>query len=104
MAQMTMTPAQFEAEIESGPYAWPGGYPRYFVTADGCALSFKAAEAHKADILDALRDGVRGDSWMVAGCDVNWEDPDLYCDHTGKRIESAYAEDDAAEAAPDPEA
>jgi hypothetical protein len=24
---------------------------------------------------------------------VNWEDPDLFCVHCQKRIESAYAED-----------
>jgi hypothetical protein len=27
--------------------------------------------------------------------DINWEDPDLICDHCRKRIESAYAEDKA---------
>jgi hypothetical protein len=26
--------------------------------------------------------------------DVNWEDPDLYCDHCSARIESAYADND----------
>lgn len=25
--------------------------------------------------------------------DVNWENPELYCDECGERIESAYAED-----------
>jgi hypothetical protein len=28
----------------------------------------------------------------VEALDVNWEDPDLFCDHCGNRIESAYAE------------
>lgn len=92
---LRMTPDAFEAEIAAGPYAWPGGYPRYFITSDGQALSFKAAEDHRADIVATLRDGAPGDSWMVAACDVNWEDSALYCDHTGDRIESAYAEDDA---------
>jgi hypothetical protein len=31
-----------------------------------------------------------GMSWHL---EVNWEDPDLFCDHCGARIESAYAED-----------
>jgi len=26
--------------------------------------------------------------------DVNWEDPDLFCDECSERIESAYAEDE----------
>jgi len=25
----------------------------------------------------------------------NWEDPELFCDHCGSRIESAYAEPEA---------
>lgn len=28
--------------------------------------------------------------------DVNWEDPDLFCDECSQRIESAYAEDEAS--------
>jgi hypothetical protein len=31
----------------------------------------------------------------VEALDVNWEDPSLYCDHCGARIESAYAEVEA---------
>lgn len=68
--------------LKSGPYAWPGCYPLYFVTMDGAALSF-----------DAMRERFREEAGAVAGIEVNWEDPDLHCDHTGKRIESAYAED-----------
>lgn len=89
-----MTPAAFEAELAAGPYAWPGGYPRYFITADAQALSFKAAEAERQNVLDSLREGI-ADGWAVSACDVNWENASLYCDHTGDRIESAYAEDDA---------
>jgi hypothetical protein len=40
-----------------------------------------------------MRHGVN-DGWRVIGCDVNWEDPSLYCDHTGARIPSAYAEEE----------
>jgi hypothetical protein len=32
------------------------------------------------------------DGWRVVACDTNWEDGELYCDHSGERIESAYAE------------
>lgn len=31
-----------------------------------------------------------------SACSVNWEDPDLYCDACGGRIESAYAEKEEA--------
>ena len=77
------------------PYAWPGGYPRYFITSDGEALSYEAAEQNTDQIAEAIDE--RGNSgWRVVGCDINWEDATLHCSDTGKRIESAYAEDDAA--------
>lgn len=59
---MAYTISDFRRDIRQ-PFAWPGGYPRYFVTNDGAA------------------------------CDINWENPDLYCDHSGKPIPSAYGED-----------
>lgn len=81
---------QFKDDL-SQPYAWPGGYPRYFITSDGAALSFKAAEDNQTLIIDAI-DNKSNDGWQVVGCDINWEDSSLYCDHTGERIESAYAD------------
>lgn len=81
----------FRKAIRNGAYAWPGGYPLYFVTADGAALSFEAAKAERRNILEALRDNDARSGWQVSAVAVNWEDADLYCDHTGKRIESAYA-------------
>ncbi len=81
----------FRAAMRSGAYAWPGGYPRYFITSDGGALSFKAARAELRNILESIRDQ-SNDGWRVVAVDVNWEDKNLYCDHTGDRIESAYGE------------
>ena len=86
----TYTTEQFKADLEA-PYAWPGGYPRYFICADGEALSFKAAQENAGLILNAIDDNFRND-WKVIGCDINWEDADLYCAHSGERIESAYAD------------
>jgi hypothetical protein len=81
---------QFKADLQH-PYAWPGGYPRFFITSDGAALSFKAAEDNQRQIMDAIVDNDNS-GWRVIGCAINWEDVDLYCDHTSSRIESAYAE------------
>ncbi len=77
-----MTTLDVKRALRSGPYAWPGGYPLFFVTCDGAALSF-----------DAMRERFREEAGAVMGVDVNWEDADLYCDHTGRRIPSAYGED-----------
>lgn len=76
-------------------YAWPGGYPLYIVTADGAALSIDAARAEWAQIVRATLQCDRYSGWCAEGADINWEDGALYCAHSGKRIESAYAEDDA---------
>jgi hypothetical protein len=83
--------SDFRKAMRHGPYAWPGGYPCYFVTSDGAALSFNAARRERRNILEAIRDK-DDNGWRVVGMDVNWEDDQLYCDHTNERIESAYAE------------
>jgi hypothetical protein len=76
------------------PWAWPGGYPKYLVMEDGEALSVGAAKAEFRTIVWAMFHGDGG--WSIAGVEVNYEDPDLYCAHTHDRIESAYAEDQAS--------
>lgn len=81
------------------PYAWPGGYPRYFITSDGAALSYAAAREERRNILESIRDNSR-DGWRIVACEINWEDESLVCDHTGKPIESAYGETDDDAPAP----
>lgn len=94
------TLADIKARLRAGAYAWPGGYPLYFITDDGAALSFAAVRAEWRQIVWAhLTERscgltvARDTGWHIAGCEVNWEDEDLFCDHTGERIESAYGED-----------
>ena len=89
------TVQEFGAALKQGPYAWPGGYPLYFVTSDGGSLSFATAWNERASIARAIIDDDKSGGWKVIGYDVNWENADLTDDHTGNRIESAYAEDDA---------
>jgi hypothetical protein len=84
------TVSDFRRDIRQ-PFAWPGGYPRYFICADGEALSFKAAKAERRNILEAIRDS-DGTGWQVVACEINWEDSDLICSHTNERIEPAYEE------------
>jgi hypothetical protein len=68
-----------------------GGYEcfQYFITTDGGVLS-----------LDAVRDELKQDptlfdtdwdqQWYIVASEINYENNDLYCDHTNKLIESAY--------------
>lgn len=86
------TISDFRRAMVDGAYAWPGGYPRYFVMDDGEALSFAAAKANRRAILESTA-GRINDGWCIAGVDINWEDASLYCAHTGERIPAAYCED-----------
>ena len=83
---------QFLSILAEGPWAWPGGYPLFFITSDGEALSFRSAERGQEAICEAIAEGDKASSWFVIGVEINYEHPELYCCHSGERIESAYAE------------
>ena len=87
----TKVPAAIKEAVRS-KYAWPGGYPLFLITSDGAALCCDCAKQEYKQIAYSIRHNLR-DGWRVEAADVNWEDPDLYCDHCSKRIESAYAEE-----------
>lgn len=78
--------------LKAGPYAWPGGYPLYFITHDGDTLSFDGVKDY--GIPESCRD-IR-DEWFcrIVACDVNWEDPYMICAQTNEPIESAYGDPD----------
>jgi hypothetical protein len=82
---------EIKAEIRKGEYAWPGGYPRYFVCSDGEAMCFACVKKNFREIVDAHRRDDRRSSWHLAGVEVNWEQVDLVCSATGLPIEAAYA-------------
>ncbi len=86
--------SDFRRAVRNGAYAWPGGYPCFWLMSDGEALSFDVCKSERRNMLEALRDDSRN-GWRPVALDINYEDGDLYCAHTGKRIESAYAEDEA---------
>lgn len=63
-------------------YAWPGGYPMFYLDADNNVLCPDCATKNNEFDKPIVTFG------------TNDEDPDLYCDHCGERIESAYSEED----------
>ena len=91
------TVADLKAAIRNGGYAWPGGYPLYFITSDGAALSFETAKREFRAIADAIRQHDNS-GWRIVACDINYEDDNLYCDHSGDKIESAYGQDEVRDA------
>jgi hypothetical protein len=88
------TVTDMKATLRHGPYAWPGGYPLFFVTNDGGAICFACGRSEFRCIADSIRTEC-SDGWRVMGCDINYEDSSLYCDHCGKPIESAYGEEES---------
>lgn len=84
---------EFDRALNGGPYAWPGGYPVFFVTRDNAVLSFETVHDNRAAIRQSIKNRERY-GWCVCGMGINWES-DLYCEHSGERIESAYGEDEA---------
>jgi len=68
-------------------YAWPGGYPMFYLAKDNGVLCPKCANEFMPD-----RDN--DEQLEPVAYDVNWEDSALYCEHCNERIESAYGEDE----------
>ena len=75
-------------QLTRQPYAWPGGYPQFAVTSDGAALCHHCTKTER----EAIGTTTGSDGWTVVALQPNWEDPELFCDHCGARIESAYGE------------
>lgn len=84
--------SDFRRAVRNGPYAWPGGYPVYWLMSDGEACAFGVAKSERRAMLEALRDKDNG-GWRPISLEINWEDGALFCAHTGARIESAYSEE-----------
>ena len=74
--------------LSRAPFAWPGSYPLHAITNDGAALCRHCCKTERLSIATTTGN----DGWTVVAQAINWEDPDLLCDHCGSRIESAYAE------------
>ena len=83
---------RLQLEVNRDPlpaYAWPGGYPLYYVCSDGGCLCPKCVNAEIAEIDDSTRRRLR-DGWQLEGVGVHWEGEPIVCDHCGAEIESAY--------------
>jgi hypothetical protein len=81
----------FRETIRAGAYAWPGGYPLYFITQDGAAICFDCAKKNARQIFADIR-AKYNTGWQVVALDINYEDADLDCDNCNKHIESAYCD------------
>jgi hypothetical protein len=74
-------------------FAWPGGYPIYYLCADGGILCPQCANKESAvKEADEHLDYPDFDQWRIVAGDINWQDVSLTCDNCSQRIESAYSE------------
>lgn len=64
-----------------------GGYPLFYITADNGVLCSDCANKEMVRTLDP-----DDDQFHIVGCDINYEDDCLYCDHCEQQINSAYGE------------
>lgn len=93
---------ELAATLRAGSTTSWGGYPLFLLCDDGSPLCFKCARKEFKTIARSMIQKGWRDSWAIAACEVNYEDPDLMCCHCNERIPSAYAEESALGQDPNP--
>ncbi len=91
LRQAQLTSRKLRDQLIANAYTSPGSYPLFAITFDGGALCKHCCKTERK----AIGSTYGSDGWNVVALEVNYEDPSLYCDHCGNRIESAYAEPEA---------
>jgi len=86
------TPIELRQDLVKAPHAFPGGYPKYAVLADGEALCHHCADSEAELIDNADPEYPNDDQWRIVAIEINYEDTDLYCSNCGEQIESAYGD------------
>ena len=88
-----ITPTSPVVTPESFPaYAWPGGYPIYYLCEDGGVLCPDCANGESEVYVGNPIDGIDDPQWHIVAGDVYWEGPPMTCDHCNAMIESAYGD------------
>ena len=70
-------------------FAWPGGYPIFYLTSQCTLLCSKCAS--DPDVVDT---GDVGGGESLYGADIHWEGAPEVCEGCNEAIESAYGEVD----------
>lgn len=71
-------------------YAFPGGYPIYYLCRDGGILCPDCVNANLELIRVAKEEN--DPQWDVIALDVYYEGPVMFCDNCNAEIESAYGD------------
>lgn len=67
-------------------YAWPGGYPLFYLDGENSTLCPKCATASLSDDIPSFR---------AVDVGIHYEGPAISCDQCNAEIESAYGDPDA---------
>lgn len=91
MAQYTVQ--ELKTALRAGVFTDLGGYPTYFITESGNVVSHEGVRKKFREYVQALiDDSWYLKSWRISHQEINYDDGELICDETNKRIPSAYAE------------
>jgi hypothetical protein len=92
----TMPLEVLEASLKEGLYTSIGSYPKFMVVGRVQCLCWDCVQENLEQIRESVvSNDTKGDYYPLY-IEVNWENPELYCDECSGRIESAYAEPEAA--------
>ena len=84
--------SDFRKAVRNGAYAWPGGYPLYWLMSDGEACHFDVCKSERRNMLEAIANKDNS-GWRPVALEANWEDTNLICAHTGQVIECSYGDE-----------
>lgn len=86
------TTKELKTALRQGEYAWPGGYPIFFVMSDGQAASFDGVRGDFKNVIYSMRHN-ENYGYSVVGIEINYENEFLTCCFTNELIDCAYCED-----------
>lgn len=87
-----MTLEEFQAAYAEGRYTSIGSYPKYVWTKNGDVICWDCLTADLSTYIEELKEG----RTTIVGFEVNYENPDLSCDHCSNSIERAYGNEESS--------
>lgn len=88
MEKLDLTPYLLESgQVQS--YAWPGGYPIFFLCEDGGVLCPDCVNENR-ELIDSADSSDK--QWCIVAVEINYENELLYCDNCSKHVDSAYGD------------
>ena len=84
--------SELKNALRNGPYAWPGGYRTFFLTADCEPLCHTCVMDNFKLVLGEMKHPTWRPQWRVIGVDINYEDQHCHCANCNEHIEAAYSE------------